>query len=93
MSGAWRWRGLQTRANGQVALAFYAWDERERAYLPFALNVLSFRGKQVADVTAFITRSTTSEKPGDYLRFPEQPADERTLEATFTRFGMPDRLD
>jgi RNA polymerase sigma-70 factor (ECF subfamily) len=93
MSGAWRWRGVQTRANGQVALAFYAWDERERAYLPFALNVLSFRGKQVADVTAFISRSTTSEKPEDYLRFPEQPTDERTLEATFTRFGMPERLD
>jgi RNA polymerase sigma-70 factor, ECF subfamily len=92
MSGAWRWRALVTRANGQAALAFYAWDEGERAYLPFALNVLGFRGGEVSDVTAFIARSTESENPEDYERFPEQPADERTLEGTFTRFGLPDRL-
>ena len=41
LSGAWRWRTVLTRANGQPALAFYAWDERAGAYLPFALNVLS----------------------------------------------------
>jgi RNA polymerase sigma-70 factor (ECF subfamily) len=92
MSGAWRWRGLQTRANGQVALAFYSWDERGHAYLPFALNVLGFRGERVSEVTAFITRSTQSQNPEDYVRFPEQPADERTLEGTFTRFGLPEQL-
>jgi RNA polymerase sigma-70 factor, ECF subfamily len=92
MSGAWRWRAIVTRANGQVALAFYAWDEREQAYLPFALNVLGFRGREVSDVTAFIARSTESENPEDYERYPEQPADERTLEGTFTRFGMPELL-
>ena len=32
-----------TRANAQPALAFYAWDESEGAYLPFALNVLTLR--------------------------------------------------
>src|SRR5438105_1985662 len=32
MSGAWRWRAVFTRANGQPALGFYAWDEREQAY-------------------------------------------------------------
>src|SRR5437763_10392328 len=52
LSGAWRWRTVFTRANGQPALAFYAWDEGERAYLPFALNVLTFRGAEIADVTA-----------------------------------------
>jgi len=93
LSGAWRWRPRVTRANGQVALAFYAWDQRESAYLPFALNVLSFRGEHVSDVTAFIARSTESQNPADYERFPEQPADERTLEGTFTRFGMPERLE
>ena len=45
MSGAWRWRALMTRANGQVALAFYAWDDGEQAHLPFALCVLTFRGR------------------------------------------------
>ena len=41
LSGEWRWRAVVTRANGQPALGFYAWDEDERAYLPFALNVLT----------------------------------------------------
>src|SRR3954451_465157 len=53
MSGEWRWRSVYVRANGQPALGFYAWDEGERAYMPFALNVLTFRGSRVADVTAF----------------------------------------
>ena len=26
LSGAWRWRALRVRANGQPALAFYSWD-------------------------------------------------------------------
>ncbi len=93
MSGAWRWRALQTRANGQVALAFYAWDDAQNAYLAFALNVLGFRGECVSDVTAFIARSTQSQDPEDYRRYPEQPADARTLKGTFTRFGLPERLD
>ena len=45
LSGEWRWRTVATSANGQPALAFYAWDEAERAYLRFALNVLTFRGR------------------------------------------------
>src|SRR5436305_1300306 len=43
MSGSWRWKALQVKASGQVALAFYAWDGDEGAYLPFALNVLILR--------------------------------------------------
>src|SRR5213080_1416126 len=57
LSGAWRWRTVFTRANGQPALAFYAWDENEQAYMPFALNVLSLRGSEITDVVAFIARS------------------------------------
>ena len=48
MSGTWRWRPLPVRANGQPALAFYIWDEGEGAYLPFALNVLTFRGERIS---------------------------------------------
>ena len=33
LSGAWRWRPIATRANGQPAVAYYAWDEDEHAYL------------------------------------------------------------
>jgi RNA polymerase sigma-70 factor (ECF subfamily) len=93
MSGAWRWRSVLTRANGQPALAFYSWDEDAQAYLPFALNVMSFRGNQISDVTAFIVRSTEATDPEVYQRFPDQPLDARRLEGTFERFGLPDRLD
>jgi RNA polymerase sigma-70 factor, ECF subfamily len=92
MSGAWRWRAVLTRANGQPALAFYAWDEGAEAYLPFALCVLSFQGTQIADVTAFIVRSTEASDPEAYERFPEQPFDSHRLTAAFERFALPDRL-
>ncbi len=93
LSGAWRWRTVLTRANGQPALAFYAWDEEAAAYLPFALNVMSFRGNQVSDVTAFIVRSTEATDPEAYERFPEQPFDPRRLAGTFERFGLPEKLE
>jgi hypothetical protein len=92
MSGAWRWRSVLTRANGQPALAFYGWDDGAGAYLPFALNVLSFRGAEIVDVTAFIVRSTESPDPESYQRFPDQPHDARRLAGAFGRFGLPDRL-
>jgi RNA polymerase sigma-70 factor (ECF subfamily) len=92
MSGAWRWRAVLTRANGQPALAFYSWDEDAGAYLPFALNVLSFRGTEVSDVTAFIVRSTEATEPEAYERYPEQPFDPERLAGAFERFGLPERL-
>jgi RNA polymerase sigma-70 factor (ECF subfamily) len=93
MSGDWRWRAVLTRANGQPALAFYSWDDPARAYVPFALNVLTLRGSQVSDVTAFIVRSIEAPEPEAYQRFPEQPADERRLTDFFERFGLPAQLD
>jgi RNA polymerase sigma-70 factor (ECF subfamily) len=92
MSGAWRWKAVLARANGQPALAFYAWDEAAGAHLPFALNVLSFRGSLVSNVTAFIVRSIEQDDPEAYVRFPDQPMDARKLTGTFERFGVPDRL-
>ena len=92
LSGAWRWRTVLTRANGQPALAFYSWDEQAEGYLPFALNVLTFRGSQISDVTAFIVRSIDSSDPEAYVRFPEQPMDARRLIGTYERFALPDRL-
>jgi RNA polymerase sigma-70 factor (ECF subfamily) len=93
LSGAWRWRHIPARANGQPALAFYSWDEQEESYLPFALNVLTLRGTLISDVTAFVTRSTELPEREVYARWPEQPADPSRLRATFQRFGLPDRLD
>jgi RNA polymerase sigma-70 factor (ECF subfamily) len=92
LNGAWRWRTVLTRANGQPSLAFYAWDEGARAYVPFALNVLTVRGPLVSNVTAFIARSIEASEPEAWVRFPEQPMDQRRLIGTFERFGLPERL-
>jgi len=75
MSGAWRWRPLQVRANGQPALAFYTWDEGQEAYLPFALNVLTFRGELISDVTAFVARATDIPDGESYARWPDEAID------------------
>ena len=83
---------MPTQANGQPSLAFYHWDDASQAYLPFALNVLSFRGREIINVTAFIVRSTESPDPEAYERHPEQPFDERRLAGAFWRFGLPEQL-
>jgi RNA polymerase sigma-70 factor, ECF subfamily len=92
-SGDWRWRPLRVRANGQVALAFYSLDPDAQGYLPFALNVLTFRGPQISDVTAFIARSTPVPDREAIARLPEQPADPGRLAAAFENFDLPERLD
>src|SRR2546423_10571804 len=89
LSGTWRWRPIQVRANGQVALAFYSWDEDEQSYLPFALNVLTLRGDRISDVTAFITRSTDDPDRAVLARMPEQPADPLRTAAAFENFWLP----
>ncbi len=94
LSGQWRWRAILTSANAQPALAFYAWDDAEAAYLPFALNVITLRdGGLVSDVTAFIVRAADDPDLPDYRNYPHQPMNERQLAGTFGRFGMPDRLN
>jgi RNA polymerase sigma-70 factor (ECF subfamily) len=92
MSGAWRWRAVSVRANGQPALGFYNWDDDQQAYIPFALNVLTLSGHEVSNVTAFIARSIESPDPQAYKHFPEQPANPRSLSSFFERFGLPERL-
>jgi len=93
LSGTWNWKPIRVRANGQEALAFYQWDEDEGAYKRFALNVLTFRGEQIADVTAFITTDAPSDDREVILRMPDHPYDEAALDAAFGQFGLPERLD
>jgi RNA polymerase sigma-70 factor, ECF subfamily len=94
MSGQWRWKSLRVRANGQVALAFYSWDDDEQAYLRFALNVLTFRGELISDVTAFIIRTPPEADDREVIaRMPEQPTSPLSLQAAFENFGLPERLD
>jgi RNA polymerase sigma-70 factor (ECF subfamily) len=92
MSGTWRWKAVRTTANGQPALGFYAWDEAAQAYLAFALNVLSFRGREVKDVTAFIVRTTEVEREDQFHRWVDVVADPAAVERVFTRFGLPGSL-
>ena len=93
LSGEWRWRHVPVRASGQPALAFYAWDEAEGAYLPFALNVLTLREGRIGEVEAFIARSTESRDLEAYRRWPEEPIVQERFVDFFGRFGLPDRLD
>jgi RNA polymerase sigma-70 factor (ECF subfamily) len=92
ISGDWRWKPLRVRANGQEALAFYSWDDDAGAYLPFALNVLTFKGDKVSDVTAFITRTAPTPDREVILRMPEHEFDARALAAAFGNFDLPERL-
>src|SRR5439155_3439352 len=93
LSGKWRWRQVQVRANGHVALAFYSWDPDQESYLPFALNVLTFRGVRISDVTAFIARAAPVPDREVIARLPEQPPDPGRMAAAFENFGLPERLD
>jgi RNA polymerase sigma-70 factor, ECF subfamily len=92
LSGMWRWKTRITTANGQPAIGFYAWEDEHDAYMPFALNVLTFRGDKVADVVAFANRGIEPDEREKYHRWVDQPIDAKRLEGTFTRFGLPDRL-
>jgi RNA polymerase sigma-70 factor (ECF subfamily) len=93
LSGTWRWRPIRAHANGQPALAFYIWDDGEQAYMPFALNVLTFRGELISDVTAFVTRATEIPDGESYARWPDESIDPARLYATFENFGLPGRLE
>jgi RNA polymerase sigma-70 factor, ECF subfamily len=93
LSGDWRWHHILVRASGQPALAFYCWDDAQGAYLPFALNVLTIRDRQISDVTAFIARATESRDPAAYARWPEEPIVAERFVDLFERFGLPERVD
>ncbi len=92
LSGLWDWRALHAHANGQPALGYYAWDEDANAYLPFALNVLSFSGDRIKDVVAFVVRTTDVPEPDGFHRWVEKAAEAPRVVAVFERFGLPDRL-
>jgi RNA polymerase sigma-70 factor (ECF subfamily) len=92
LSGTWRWAVVRAHANGQPALGFYTFNDDEQNYQPFALNVLTLRGEQISDVTAFVARSTQLPEREVYARWPDQPADPDRMLAAFERFGLPARV-
>lgn len=51
------WRHRVARANGQLAVGCYAWDERTGAHVAYALDVLAVRGDKISTIVSFIDRS------------------------------------
>jgi RNA polymerase sigma-70 factor, ECF subfamily len=94
LSGQWTWKRLPAWANGQPAVAAYTWREDEGCFRPFALDVLTMDGDQIAEVTAFITRATAEEDDREkFANYPDEPVEEEKVVSVFERFGLPARLD
>lgn len=54
------WRHRVTRANGQIAVGCYAWDEGAGAHVAYALDVLAVRGNSISAIVSFIDGSRFS---------------------------------
>ena len=52
-----RVRVVAARANGQPAIGTYAWNEESAAFLPTVLQVLTFTGDRVSEITGFVDPS------------------------------------
>ena len=91
MSGQFRWRMLPARASGQLALGFYS-EDHKGGFVPFALNVLTLRGRDIADVTAFIARSSEPREREVQQQLPDEPVEDALAHDLFVRFGLPERL-
>jgi RNA polymerase sigma-70 factor (ECF subfamily) len=50
-----RWRHLPTRANGQLAVGCYAWDDACARYRAEVVDVLTLDGDRIREVTAFVS--------------------------------------
>ena len=48
-------RAVPTRANGQPAVAYYALEQETARYVASAIDVLTFDGALIAEITAFVT--------------------------------------
>jgi RNA polymerase sigma-70 factor (ECF subfamily) len=47
-------RVREVRANAQPGLAVYRWDEQDEVYRPGVLQVLTFDGPRIAEITGFV---------------------------------------
>ena len=54
LSGVRRWRMVPTSANGQPALATYEWNEQAGVFTAHSVSVLTLRGSQIEEITAFL---------------------------------------
>ena len=58
LDGSRRWRMTPTTANGQPCLACYLWDQADGAFTLHSLNVLTFEGAKIAEITVFLDPAT-----------------------------------
>jgi RNA polymerase sigma-70 factor (ECF subfamily) len=92
LSGFFQWRHAHAHANGQLASAAYTWHPEVQTYLPFALDVFTFDGTKIKEITSFIARDPDIEDE-KIARWPDSPPDRQMVVGIFERFGLPDRLD
>src|SRR5215472_7920813 len=75
-----RWRHRPVRANGQLAVGCYFYDEASDGYIPWVIDVLTLEGDKIAAVTAFLTAEAAPlRRSGNWL----------TGTQLFARFGLP----
>jgi ketosteroid isomerase-like protein len=55
LAGTTRWRLIPAHANGQLAFGLYAWNDKAQVFTPRAIDVLTLRGAQIQEITAFLT--------------------------------------
>ena len=48
---------LRAQANGQPAIGTYSWDDERGAHLPTVLQVLTFDGDRITEITGFVDPS------------------------------------
>jgi RNA polymerase sigma-70 factor (ECF subfamily) len=68
-----RWRHLPARANGQLAVGCYLWNDEQQDYAAAVIDVLTLRGDRIAEVTGFISPRLFS-RFGLPNSLPPQPA-------------------
>ena len=49
-----RWRLVPARANAQLAFGGYTWDEQTGIFMPHSVKVLTLRGAEIEEITAFL---------------------------------------
>jgi RNA polymerase sigma-70 factor (ECF subfamily) len=79
-----RWRHVPTRANGQLAVGCYVFNEERGCFVIAVLDVLTLRGELVDDVTAFLA-------PWLFQRFGDGVDGVMTPDV-FARFGLAEEL-
>jgi hypothetical protein len=55
LSAVKRWRLLPASANAQLAFGGYTWDDEAGSFTPHSVNVLTLRGAEIEEITAFLT--------------------------------------